>query len=262
MKFRARIRAILTISVFLLGCQSAVRGEPTEKPEENEVEATTDSETFRSEVKKLYKPAQCFRTNFAVTLTVPGQGVQTAAGLLRADNGNQRMRMILTEPNLGITLSWITIKNGTAYVSHPRMAGVQKVPLEGFELQSMGTNNIQLPFTLFQDILYGRLPAGLYGENTIWELTETGYSARFTQNGDAFEYRFNKDYRVERILFAKAGGDYNADIVLKGVFYNTILPQWFNIQTYAGGRPSETMRIVFQAADFKAWCKDEYFPVQ
>jgi hypothetical protein len=256
-----RFPLMLLFSLPLMA-MSAVCSEPAEVAEDNITELAADSEAFRNEVRKLYEPASCFRTNFAVTLTVPGQGSQTASGLLRADNVHQRMRMILTEPNLGITLSWITIQNGMAYVSNPRMAGVQRVPLEGFELQSLGTNNIQLPFTLFQDVLYGRLPASLYGENTKWEPTETGYSARFTQNGDAFEYRFSKDYRVERILYAKAGGNYNADIVLKGVFYNTILPQWFAIQTYSGGRPSETMRIVIQAADFKAWCKDEYFPVQ
>lgn len=233
----------------------SLSGEPDASP-------TDEMTAFRSLVRKNYEPARCFRTNFTVSLQAPGHGAQTAAGLLRADNEKHRMRMIFTEPNLGITLSWITVKDGTAHVSNPRKQGVQHVPLQGFELQSLGTNNIQLPFTLFQDILYGGLPHGIYDENVKWEKTATGYSARFTQGPDAFEYRFNSDGRVDHISYQKGATGYTANIAMNGVFYKTIFPQWFAIQTQAGGKPSETMRVAFQAVNMEAWCKDEYFPVQ
>ncbi|MBW7858309.1 MAG: hypothetical protein H3C43_08460, partial [Leptonema sp. (in: Bacteria)] len=89
-----------------------------------------------------------------------------------------------------------------------------------------------------------------------------GYSATAITQGDTFVYNFNNDYRVEKILYKKSTGDYTADISLNGIFYDTIFPNWFVIQTYVNQRPSETMKISFQAADFKAWCKDEYFPVR
>lgn len=263
-----RVRAVVILSLFALGCHSAATAESVDSEEAEVTEVTEqqeeqrDIDAFRIRVKGLYEPARCFRTNFAVTLTVPGQGSQTASGLLRADNDNGRMRMILTEPNLGLTLSWITIKDNMAYVSNPRYAGVHRIPLQGFELQSLGTNNIRLPFSLFKDILYGGLPPKIYEEDATWEKTEDGVRARYTDNGDVFEYTFGENYRVKRILYNKAGGGYHADIVFTGVFANTIFPQWFAIQTYAGGRPSETMRVVFQAANFNAWCKDHYFPVQ
>ncbi|MBW7857171.1 MAG: hypothetical protein H3C43_02455, partial [Leptonema sp. (in: Bacteria)] len=142
--------------ILFFGCQSVPP--TTDQPQNNEDSTIETLAEFKSKVKQLYTPAECFRTNFTATIVVPNQSSQTAAGLLRADNLNQRMRMILTEPYLGITISWITIKDGFAYVSNPRYAGVQKVSLTGFELQSMGTNSIRLPFSLFQDLLYGGLP--------------------------------------------------------------------------------------------------------
>lgn len=261
MRLRLGVAAVLLLFSGICGyCipGSSLRSEPGSENTPGQEDITA----FRDAVRKKYEPARCFRTNFAVSLAVPGQGAQTAAGLLRADNDRHRMRMILTEPNLGITLSWITIKDGTAFVSNPRKAGIQRVPLQGFELQSMGTNNIQLPFSLFQDILYGGLPSGIYAEDVKWKKNEGGYSATFTQGGDLLEYRFNSDYRVERIAYKKGGADYRAEIAMNGIFYKTIFPEWFAIQTYASGRPSETMRVAFQAVNMEAWCKDEYFPVQ
>lgn len=246
--------------IVLFGCQSAPT--TTELPQNIEKPTTQSLAEFKSKVKQLYTPADCFRTNFSVTISVPNQGAQTAAGLLRADNLNKRMRMVLTEPFLGITLSWITIKDGFAYLSNPRYAGVQKISLAGFELQSMGTNSIQLPFSLFQDLLYGGLPETIYDKATNWQKTDSGYSATAIIDGDTFIYNFNTNYRLEKILYKKSTGNYTADISLNGIFYDTIFPNWFAIQTYVNQRPSETMKISFQAADFKAWCKDEYFPVQ
>lgn len=250
------VRRLLVPSILFFGLAAAsLSGEP-DPSNGDELLA------FRARVQKNYEPARCFRTNFAVSLQAPGQGTQSATGLLRADNEKQRMRMIFTEPNLGITLSWITVKDGTAHVSNPRKQGVQHVPLNGFELQSLGTNNIQLPFTLFQDILYGGLPRGIYQDGVKWEKSETGYTARFNQGADGFEYRFNAEGRVERILYQKGATGYTANIVMNGIFYKTIFPEWFAIQTSASGRPSETMKVVFQAVNMEAWCKDEYFPVQ
>jgi hypothetical protein len=232
--------------------------------EKNDSGGLDTIESFKQEISKYYKSPDCFNLIFRTNINVPGYGIQSADGSVRADNKNQRIRIILTEGNLGITISWITIIKDMAYLSNPRQEGVLKMPLTKLQLGSLANNNIQLPFSLFQDILFGRLPEELL-QSQQWTIENQQFIGKYLgEDGAQITFYFNPEekIRIQKIEYKKPIDNYLAIANFEGKFYDTKYPKVLSIKTYQSSKPLESMNIYFSRYIDKAWCKDEYFPTK
>ncbi len=218
---------------------------------------------FIKEIQEYYQSPDCFFLSFRTDIIIPNFGKQSAEGSVRADKLKNRIRIILVEPNLGITYSWITILNDTAYFSNPREQRVLKLPYKDLQLGSLVSNNIKIPFYVFQDILFGRLPKELL-ESEIWEFNQQFIGKYINLDGDQITFYFDKkDHkRIEKIEYINPKTNYVGIVNFYGKFYDTKYPKSLNIQTYQNKLPLETMQVYFYRYIDKAMCKDEYFPIQ
>lgn len=228
-----------------------------------EINQETIIKDFKKEIQEYYQSPDCFFLSFKTEITVPNFGKQSAEGSVRADKIKNRMRIILIEPNLGITYSWITILQNTAYLSNPREPGVLKIPYVELKLGSFANNNIKIPFSLFQEVLFGRLPEDLL-KSQVWEFNEQFIGKYRNEEGDQITFFFDKKEhkRIEKIEYMNPKTNYIGIVHFLGKFYDTKYPKSINIQTFQNKDPLETMQIHFYRYIDKAWCKDEYFPIQ
>jgi|GEM_PF-2601050 hypothetical protein len=244
--------------LFFLIASNSILAEGEDKKE------SFDISSLKKEVIEFYQPPECFQIMFRTNLNIPGYGVQSADGSVRADNVNNRIRIILTEANLGITISWITVINNTAYLTNPRQEGILKMPVEKLQLGSFVNNNIQMPFSLFQDILFGRLPNALI-QSEQWFFEENQLRASYMgEDGSTIKFYFlpTDRKRIQKIEYINPKINYLAIANFEGKFYDTKYPKSVNINTYQGKKPLESMGIFFYRYIDKAWCKDEYFPIK
>ncbi|MFN3603202.1 MAG: hypothetical protein ACK4UJ_00675 [Leptonema sp. (in: bacteria)] len=249
---------ILTLPFFL--CFGLVSQE-----KENPIEPNTSPsiENFKKELQEYYSPPDCFFLSFKTDIVVPNMGRQSAEGSVRADNKNNRIRILLVEPNLGITISWITIIRNMAYLSNPRREGVIKISLKELELGSFANNNIKIPFSLFKDILFGRLPEELL-ESETWEIDDQIKGTYRNHQGDLVTFFFNKKEpkRIEKIEYRNPKTNYIGIVNFINKFYNTKYPQKIEIQTFQNKTSLESMWISFYRYIENARCKNEHFPLQ
>lgn len=220
-------------------------------------------ENFKREIEEYYNPPDCFRLIFRTDINVPQYGMQSVDGFVRADNQNHRIRVVLTESNLGLILSWITILNNTAYLSNPKMQGVYQITLDKLELGSLANNSIKFPFKLFQDILFGRLPKSLLTSEN-WEYREQFIGKYIEEEGDIVTFYFDKkdSKRIDKIEYEKPIMGYKAIATFHGKFYDTKYPKILKISTYQNQKPLESMNIEFYRYINPSRCENEYFPIK
>ncbi len=220
-------------------------------------------ENFKKEIHEYYKPPTCFRLVFRTDMNVPGYGTQSVDGSVLADNLNSRVRIILTESNLGIILSWITILDNVAYLSNPKREGVSLVSLEKLELGSLANNSIKFPFSLFRDILFGKLPEPLL-ESQDWQYQEQFIGRYLGGDGDIITFYFDKkeSKRIERIEYEKPTIGYKAIATFHGKFYDTKYPRFLKILTNQNQKPLESMNIEFYRYINPARCDNSNFPIK
>lgn len=235
-----------------------------EEQQENQSIILDDSiQNFKKEIQEYYKSPDCFFLSFRTDVDIPGYGKQSAEGSVRVDNLKNRIRIILVEPNLGITLSWITIIQNQTYLSNPRQEGVIQIPLQELELGSLVNNKIKIPFSLFKDILFGKLPEDLFSSN-LWEFNEYFKGKYINEQGDIITFYFDqKDKkRIQKIEYFNPKNQYIGIVNFQGKFYDTKYPKALVIHTYQNKTPLESMNIYFYRYIDKAWCKNEYFPIK
>lgn len=220
-------------------------------------------ENFKKEIQDYYKPSDCFRLVFRTDMIVPEYGKQSVDGSVLADNKNNRIRIVLTESNLGLILSWITIIDKQAYLSNPKKQGVYQLSLDKLELGSLANNSIKFPFKLFQDILFGKLPEGLL-ESENWQYEEQFIGKYTGEDGDLITFYFDKkdSKRIEKIEYGKPTIGYKAIATFHGKFYDTKYPKILKILTYQNQKPLESMNIEFYRYINPARCGSENFPIK
>ncbi len=225
-------------------------------------EVINDIENLKKEIFSYYSSPECFFLVFRTDVVFNSYGKQSVNGTMRADNVKNRLRIILTEPNLGIIYSWMTVLNNDVYMTSPRFQGIIKKNISEIELGSLANNQIKLPFSLFRDILFGRIPEQIQTAG-IWEQKEE-LSVRHLEKGNQIEIFFDRKEkkRIHRILFEKQEFQYRAIVHFIGKFYDTKYPQKIKIQTYQNQKPLEVMDILFERYIDNARCNDEFFPIR
>lgn len=209
-------------------------------------------------IRANYTPIPCFTSRFDITMRQTGRFAKRARGELRVDNQQDRMRLVIKDRILGLSLSEMTLLNGNVYLKNIGQDR-QVIPRDQFRVAGLGNNTIVLPFSLFQDLLYGKIPDEVY----------TRYDSARTENGALvvklskpeanYSYRF-LDNRLREMQYAPPGPGL-VDVALAGEVPATSFPKKIDIAMKNGEHVSETMNIVFHSVDTQAHCTDGRFPV-
>lgn len=209
-------------------------------------------------IRATYKPADCFSAAFGIESRQAGQSAQNADGSMRVDNVNKRVRLYFVEPIFGITLSHVTIRDGFVYLGSPRDAIVQ-IPLDRFVLSGLGNNSIRLPFRLFQDLMYGRIPEEVFSPQARYTEKGNRLLVDYEDAASRVSYEFEND-RLRLVNYFHKSDRASARADLTGAFRNTPFPQTVELAGWIDG-PPEKMIARFTGVDMQAVCKDVQFPV-
>ena len=252
--------SILLVFIFGTGlfCQTTKNGDDTRYP----ADAINKAEKLKF-LKKIYKPAACFNAGFRIKVTTPDGRTQKANGSLRVDNKNERMRFKFTVPYIGITLSKITIASDMVYVSNPHARKKKdrkfSLPLKYFQVRGLGQNSISLPFSLFQDLLFARLPEVIFLPDAIIKETPEMLAILIKKETEEYNYHFKKG-RLRRLIYHQLEKNNKVDVSLKGTYKKTVFPKTMELIMNPGLKNAEKMHITFRSLNLKARCTDPYFP--
>ncbi len=231
---------------------TTIGGGTTKTPAEGQAASTLAA------IKETYTPIPCFTSDFDIEMRQTGSFNKRARGELRVDNQLDRMRLVIKDRLLGLSLSEMTLVDGIIYLKNIGQDR-QVIPREEFQVSGLGNNAIVLPFSLFQDLLYGKIPGDVF----------TKYESATTENGAlvvllkkpeaAYNYRFVSN-RLAEMKYEPVGQNGVVEVALNGQFQATSFPGAINIAMREGGRINETMNITFQRVDPRAQCTDARFP--
>lgn len=237
----------IAAAVFASHCRSTGDG--------GDVELTDNAGTELRAVREIYAAPDCYLASFTVRGNVPGEGEREARGTIRADNVNQRMLLVFRDPFLGITLSRLVVKGGQVYLSNPR-TDLYTVPLEQFELRGMGNNAISLPFSVFQDLLYARLPESLFTKQAKRSLEDSKLSVLVEEPQRNENYRYDFiERRLREIRYKRNSTD--VQVQLNGTYGDTVFPRTIEVDTLAPTR--DRMSLRFTSINPNVSCNDGHF---
>lgn len=248
-KLKSRLWIFLSAIILLTNtsfCQSA-----QEQIDQNPLEKQTKS-AWLERIKNNYVSNECVKSNFQVQT-----GGQRANGALRVDDLNKRIRLIFTEPMLGITLSWVTIQKDVVYLSNPRERKPITVPLEGFIVTGPDPDSLRLPYRVFESLLYGRLPAVVYETKVRSSIEKDRLRIDVSQAGERIVYYFDQDYLREM--------DYEgvySDVPIKATLSGNYRKSKFPLRIDVVGASKQPVSISTTALDMNARCSDTHFPIQ
>ncbi len=228
--------------------------------EKNEIKITEDAKTELQKIHEMYTPADCFRAGFVVEAALTGQGAQQANGSVRVDNKQKRMRFIFTESYLGITLSQITITEQLVFLTNPRVTG-QRIPLNQFEVAGLGNNSIRLPFRLFQDLIYARIPEEVFSNAANTALEKNTLNVSINASDEDYRYVF-EDRRLRHLSYLRKSTADQIEVDLAGQYGSSVFPSTILMRTFRGGQPLDRLLITFNALSLEARCTDVHFPMQ
>ena len=213
-------------------------------------------------IQKTYTPIECFHATFRIAVKKRG-GSQEANGSLRVDNVKSRMLFGFTDTLFGITLSRVLIKDGVAHVYNPHASGEvqrQSIPVDRFAVSGLGSNSIVLPFRLFQDLLYARIPPDVFAPRA--DLRKVGLGkiiVSLDSENETYRYGFTENRLRELDYVRKSTGD-AVKVALEGTYGESAFPQSIRMNMIPKKGQEQGMGIRFRDLNVKARCGDEYFP--
>lgn len=241
-----RLAMIAGFAFLMAACETTGGTRPTP-------DLTDDASVELAEIRKLYAAPDCYLATFSIKGKAAGQSEQEARGVIRADNINQRLLLIFKDPFLGITLSRVVIKDGIVIMSNPRV-DLQRIPLRQFQMQGLGNNGIQLPFSVFQDLLFARLPDDLFSADATRALVDTQLDVDLNKAPESFQYQF-VERRLREIRYERSPVD--VQVKLEGTYRNTVFPARINLQALSPG--NDRMQIRFLSINPGAVCRASQF---
>jgi hypothetical protein len=209
-------------------------------------------------IRAAYAPAPCFYASFGVESFQPGKSGQKADGTVRVDNANRRVRFYFTDSIFGITLSHMTIRDGFVYIGSPRDP-VQQIPVDRFVVGGLANNSIRLPFRLFEDLMYGRVPEQVFADKTHYRTEGARLFAEYEDRESKSVYEFEND-RMRSVTYLHKQDRANAKAEMTGTYPRSPFPQKMELNGWIDG-PPEKMIVNFQGVDMTAVCKEVQFPV-
>lgn len=213
-------------------------------------------------IQKLYNKPDCYYARYTIQGINSDGTSHSANGIIRADNINNRMMMEFSVPFIGYKLSRIIIKNKKVYINDLYNNKKQNVALETFALGGLTKSQILLPFYIFQDILYARLPDKIYSTIARRSINGDTLQVQWKSGYEQYEYSF-KARRLKSIkyLFAFEKDKQDIEISLFGQYQGSSFPSRINvISKNIDGKPDQ-LKLAFKYIQTKSSCNDSHFQV-
>lgn len=256
---RMRPRSSLVAMLLLIAAQVSCVTPP---PGKKEPVRDMKREEQLNAIRGTYKSIDCFNTSFRVSVEADGKS-QSANGTLRVDNKKQRMRFVFSDTIFGITLMRITINAGTVEVYNPHAPDAkqrQTIPLERFAVSGLGQNSIVLPFRLFQDLLFARIPPDVFQPKARVEKKGISQIAVTLESpAESYVYEFEAN-RLRGLRYLDKARGAVVDVALLGTYEDSSFPERIAMKMNPERTNAETMEIRFRGLDLKAACTDDHFP--
>lgn len=208
-------------------------------------------------IREVYKPNACFRTDFSIEVVQKGERPMKAKSVVRADNTNKRMKFSVMDPFFGVTLSDALIAQETVVVKTFREKR-REFPADRFEVRGLGSNSIALPFRLFQDLIYGRIPDEVYKMPARLDAATDTLTVEVKTGGEEYRYEFVGE-RLRRLYYRRSDMPGEIEVTLDGIYRDTHFP--LNIKMEAGEKNTQRdqFTITFTGLNLEAKCTDDYF---
>ncbi len=215
-----------------------------------------DLEEQIAAIEQLYRPLSCFYAEFEL-LNHSFDGLQRVNGTVRGDEEKRRTLFVFQVPFLGIVISRILIEREVV-IFKERNGRIQQVPKKNFNLQTSGIHSFALPFDLFDDLLYGRLPEELF--SAADPLAQDGQKvvAHLKKGPHKIRYTFHKN-RLEHLLVEESASGRSAEIRASGIYRNTKFPRQIEISSV---NRKKNLKIRFSHFNLQADCRDRYFTIE
>ncbi len=208
-------------------------------------------------IREVYKPNACFRTDFSVEVVQHGERPMKAVSVVRADNTNKRMKFQVMDPFFGVTLSDALITQDTVIVKTFREKR-REFPADQFEVRGLGSNSIALPFRLFQDLIYGRIPDEVYKMPARLDAATNTLTVDVKTGGEEYRYEFGGE-RLRRLFYRRADMPGEIEVTLEGTYRDTHFPQSIRMEAGEKNAPRDQFTITFTGLNLEAKCTDGYF---
>ena len=162
-----------------------------------------------------------------------------------------------------ITLGQITILQDTVFISQPFSKDPKQrrmqIPLKRFYVRGLGQNSISLPFRLFQDLLFARMPQELFTRAADVKKTDLELQAIIKNKIEEYTYLFKND-RLSTLDYKNLRSGDKIHVSMSGKYKESVFPKKINLATNPGQKNSESMGISFRSLNLKATCSARHFP--
>lgn len=202
-----------------------------------------------------YTPIPCFRTDAKIE-TDGGSRSQTFNARLLTDNTNQRLKITISEPFLGIVVSEVTVAGDRVFVDET--GGTERVySIEKYKMEGFGGENLKLPFPLVWKLLTGGLPDPIMEDRIQPQVRVKGelvYS--IPDETGTGEYFFEKGY-MTHLDYRQTGGEGAFRATASGErLEGSTFPESLTIQSTES---SGNFTIHYQSIKNPADCRDRQF---
>ena len=242
---------LLIISLAASCCSTTQIEQPEELPE--------GLRAKKEQILSNYNPSNCFVASFNISIQ-NAEGSRSAVGEVRSDPANRRLHLEFRVPYIGIKLSQLTILEETAYVKNVQMDRMETIPVSMLQVQGMGQNSIQLPFSLFQELLYAGLPKNVSNVAKWSENQDGSVSARISDADSTIAYHFESGH-LQQIQYNKQQTAESIRVDLKGLrSKEPSIPSRLSVEARKAGGAPEMLILDFTGVNARANCSLQQFP--
>ncbi|MCB1172469.1 MAG: hypothetical protein KDK39_02835, partial [Leptospiraceae bacterium] len=198
------------------------------------IELAPEIKTELTLLKERYEAPDCYAATFSIQAKSADASSQSVSGVILADNANQRMKLEFKVPYIGMLLSRLVIIHEQVYLDDVYNQRKQVFPLANFVVGGMNQSSIPLPFYVFQDILYARLPGRIYTGQAQRILAAPELRIAWQAGYEQYKYFFKNRQLQELDYFyqVKERNLYqHVKVKLIGRFGRTIYPAIIRLQS-------------------------------
>jgi len=252
---------LLLAGLFSASCATTPPRIITKKPDT--VKKMSRAEQLKA-VRALYNPPACFTSSYRIWVKDASNKTQKVKGYLRVDNKREALDFRFTDPIFGMTLSRVVIRDKQAYIRNPFAPAKyrkQKAPVDRFAVSGLGKNSMVLPFRLFQDLLFARLPGDLFLPEARLEKKGPAEMDIFVvRSTEKYRYRFTAN-RLSSLLYENIRTGDQVLVELLGIYKKTLFPRQIKMRMKPPKGKPEFMWLHFDRLNLKARCALAHFPV-
>ncbi len=221
----------------------------------------TEPGLYSNDIKMIqenYTPPDCMSATFSLRIESEGNS-RNASGSLYADTTNDSMRIKLSDPYFGIPVSTVIVSGDKVFIDNagqvPRV-----LPLGNFEVSGLSNNRVILPFRLFQDLLFGRVPGELFKRGARRTKQDETLTITLTGPGEDYKYSF-KSNRLTNLAYERHDTGDRIEGDLSGSLSGSIYPEVIELRGGTGENLKDKLILNFRRIRPESNCNVAMFQI-